>query len=653
MKGYLFSWVLMVLSVSLVAQTNDPVVMKINGKEVKKSEFEYIYNKNNTEDAIDKRSLDDYIVLFTNFKLKIAEAETQGLDTTAAFHKELNEYRAQSAKPYLKDLAVDENLLRQAYDRAQELAEVSVIFVVYPAFERGGVFSLLPADTLETYNKVIDIRNKALKKGADFGALVKEYSSDERTKASDSPGYIGWVSGMLMAFPMEKAIAATPVGQITPPIRTNQGYCLFKVLNKKQDPGRVQAAHILFLASKDADEVQISDIENKMDEIYKKLDEGVAFSELAKEYSEDKGSATRGGDLSWFKYGDMVPEFNDAVFAMTESGSISKPVRTQFGFHIIQFLDRKPSASFDEVREQLETKFEKTGNSLLLHQPGIDQQKAEHQYTFNSQAYQLLAEAANRMYPTDEEFIALFNNNQEMLFAVNNQPVSIAEFIQYIENNQRSVQNFSPEFLEDRFNQLVFQKLTEAEDATLEKRYPEFKNLMQEYRDGILMFEVSNQEVWEKASNDTIGLSNYFEANKSKYAWSEPRWKGYVILAKDTNTKKKMQKEIKNKAQDEAVKYLLDNYKVGDVSYVRIEKGLYTKGQNQYVDEQIFKNGKAKLSENYQDFFLLGQLLPTTPETYTDVRGLVVTDYQDYLEKEWLKKLNEKYPVEIYRDVLK
>ncbi|GHT74369.1 peptidyl-prolyl cis-trans isomerase [Bacteroidia bacterium] len=643
----------MALSVSLFAQTNDPVVMKINGKEIKKSEFDYIYNKNNTEEAIDKRSLDDYIVLFTNFKLRVAEAEAQGLDTTAAFHKELNEYRTQLAKPYLKDLAVDENQLQQAYDRSQDLAEVSVIFLAFPSIEKGGSFNLLPADTLEMYNKAVEIRNKALKKGADFDALVKEYSSDERTKQGDRPGYIGWVSGLYMAFPMEKAIYNTPVGKITDPVLTNQGYCLFKVLNKKPEPGRIHAAHILLMTSKEADTVQIFDTQAKLDEIYAKLNAGEDFGELAKEYSDDKGSAQRGGDLSWFKYGDMVPEFNDAVFAMTDTGSISRPVKTQYGYHIIKLLDKQSRVSLDEVRGQLETKFDKTGNYLLLHQPGINELKAENNYSLNAKAYQSLAEAANTLYPTDSAYIAKFADNKETLFSVNNQPVSIGDFVQYLQNNPKSYQNFSPEFLQDRFDQLVYQKLTEAENATLENKYPEFRNLMREYRDGILLFEVSNREVWEKASNDTVGLSKFFEANKPNYTWTDPHWKGYVVLAKDAETKKKMLKDIKKLTPDEAVKFLLDNYKVGDVSYVRIEKGLFTKGQNKFVDEQVFKTGKAELPDNYQDYFVLGKLLPTTPETYTDVRGLVVTDYQDYLEKEWLKKLNEKYPVVIYRDVLK
>jgi peptidyl-prolyl cis-trans isomerase SurA len=185
----------------------------------------------------------------------------------------------------------------------------------------------------------------------------------------------------------------------------------------------------------------------------------------------------------------------------------------------------------------------------------------------------------------------------------------------------------------------------------LENRYPEFANLMREFRDGSLMFEVSKQEVWDKASSDSDGLQKFFEANKQQYAWTEPHYKGYIILAKDAATKKKMQKATAKMKPEEAVAYLEENYKAGEVSYVKVEKGLFKKGENPFVDEQAFKTGKAEKPEGFADFFLLGKVL-NAPDSYTDIRGMVITDYQDYLEKEWLKQLNEKYPVKIYKDVL-
>jgi peptidyl-prolyl cis-trans isomerase SurA len=652
MKRNLFSLVLISLSITCFAQTNDPVIMSVNGKDIRKSEFEYIYNKNNNENAIDKRSLDEYIILFKNFKLRVAEAEAQRIDTTAAFKKELNEYRAQLAKPYLSDLEMNENLLLQAYERTKEMAELSAIFIAFPQLGKGAL-NLTPADTLETYQKAIEIRNKALQKGADFEALVKEYSFDERTKQGDRPGYLGWHSGLNLIPVLEIPIYNTAAGKITMPVRTSQGYYLLKILNKKPAPGEVNAAHILLRSPQEMDDAAPDSTEIKIAEIYRKLAEGVSFDKLAEEYSEDRASATKGGDLSWFAYGQMVPEFNDTVFSMTQIGAISQPVKTRFGYHIIQLKGKRPSASFDDLRKQLENKIQQTGGFTALYQPGIDKLKAENHYSVNEKAYKTLAEAANNWALSDSLYIARFENDTETLLTLGNEKVTLADFAAYLKNNPRSYFNLSTEVLPEKFNQFAYQALIDREDKNLENKYPEFRNLVQEYHDGILLFEVSNNEVWDKASTDTVGLTNYFEANRSRYAWDEPHWKGYVVFTKDSKTKKQMQKETSKMAYDEAVQYLLEKYKDGDPSPLKVEKGLFTKGQNKAVDELIFKTGKAALPEKYGDFFLLGTLQEKLPDSYTDVRGLVITDYQDYLEQEWLKSLNEKYPVIIYEDVIK
>ncbi|MDH8701266.1 peptidyl-prolyl cis-trans isomerase SurA [Dysgonomonadaceae bacterium PH5-43] len=654
MKRSLFSLLLMLPFIVAVAQTNDPVVMNVNGKDVKKSEFEYIYSKNNTEDAIDKRTLDEYVVLFKNFKLRVAEAETQGMDTTAAFHKELNDYRTQLARPYLTVEEIDEDLIKQAYDRSKEYNELTAIFVMFPQFKDGRPAGLTTADTLETYKKALDIRKKALRKGANFEKLVVEFTDEESAKTSSRPGYLGWHSSANLYPSLEAPIVNTPAGGITMPIRTPQGYYVIKINAKKQHPGEVRAAHILIMCPENADAVQVSDAEAKIKEIQDKLSQGVPFAELATEYSEDQGTAARGGDLSWFEFGRMVPEFNNEVFAMTDTGAISKPVKTQYGYHIIKLLDKRESAGYESKKEGLKTKLERTGSYYELYKPAIDKMKQEYSYTVEMPVYTKLYEAALTTIPTEDTYTYhTFGNNEELLFSIRKEPFTVRDFMAFLKENPRSFSNLSSEIFEDKYNQFVFEKLMAAKDASLEAKYPEFRNLMQEYRDGILLFEVSNKEVWDKASTDTTGLSKFFEENKAKYAWKEPHWKGYVVLIKDADTKKKIKKEIKKKSNEEAVAYILENYKVGEVSYVKVEKGLFTKGQNPFVDQEIFKGSKAEYPQEYKESLLLGKLLKNnTPEDYTDVRGLAITDYQNYLETEWLKYLNDKYPVVIYQDVI-
>jgi peptidyl-prolyl cis-trans isomerase SurA len=641
---------LCVSSIAIIAQDNDPVVMTIDGKNIKKSEFEYIYKKNNNENVIDKKSFDEYVDLFRNFKLKVTEAEAQGLDTTAAFHKELNEYRAQLAKPYLTGNEFNEPLLADEYKRSTELVEVSHIVLFFPNYQDRNN-KLLPADTLETYKKAIEIRNKFLK-GAKFEDLVGEYSGDERSKQAERPGYLGWNSGLRMYTALAKGIYSTPVGSISMPIRMNYGYHLMNVIGRKADPGEIHAAHILISCPRTADSLTFATALNKVDTVFQELKKGVSFEELAQKYSDDPSSAVKGGDLSWFGMGMMVPEFNDAAFALQEEGEVSKPIKTQFGYHIIKLLGRRPGPSFEDKKEELKTKMERTGYTIALNQPTINRLKKENGFTFNQEAYKLLLTEAQTVFPSDSLYIDKFKEDKSVLFVSGNQEYTVAGFIEYLSQNPRATNVLSTEVLQEKLDSYEYEALLNTEDRLLEQKYPDFRNLMQEYRDGILLFEVSNNEVWAKSSSDTEGLHQFFEAHKTGYTWDKPHYKGYVVLTKNAKTQKKMQKEIAKLEADTAAQYLLEQYyKKGDDPQVKLEKGLFTQGENTYVDEAVFKSGKTILPEGFTGFFLIGKLLQQ-PESYTDVRGLVITDYQDYLEKEWLDQLNTKYPVSVYQEVL-
>ena len=648
MKACFLSLVLIMSSVGITAQTNDPVIMKINDKDFKKSEFEYFYNKYNNEDVIDKRSLNDYIDLFKNLKLKVAEAESQGMDTTANFLSELSGYRSTEAKSYLDNPEVNEGLVLREYDRMKDMVEVSHLMIAFPGVKNNN-FKILPSDTLEIYNKAVQIRNRLLK-GESFEKLTAELSDDPNLQRSERPGYIGWVTGLMLTPSFEDVVFDTPAGKIGQLIRSNFGYHIVKIHAKKENPGQINAAHILLIFPSETDSVQV-DPEKKINEIYAELMNGADFASLAKEYSNDQGSASRGGELGFFGFGMMVKEFQDAAFGLKEVGDISKPFKTQYGYHIVKLLGKKPLEPFDEKRKEIENKFGSGGYFIPLHQTGIENMKKELGFKKNDASYATLLSKANTVYPTDSLFFDSFETQDATLFAIGDAKYTVSQFINYLKKNTRSVFSLSTELLNDRLQWFEYSSLNEYRDKSLESNYPEFKNLIQEYRDGILMFDISNREVWEKASEDTEGLAAYFEKNKQNYTWNEPYYKGYVVFVKDAKTKKKMQKEISKKTPDDAAKYLNDNYKIGDVIYVKTEKGLFKKGDNAFADEVIFKTGTAEKPEGFQDFFLIGKLL-NAPESYTDIRGLVVTDYQNYLEEAWLKELNGKYKVTVYPEVI-
>ena len=649
MKTYVLTSLLFLSTFFVIAQEQDPVIMMVNGKDIKKSEFDYIYNKNNNEDVIDQKTLGEYIELFKNFKLKVEEAESQGLDTTATFKEELAEYRSQLAKPYLADLIADEVLLRKEYKRMNELVQVAHILILFPRNMENNISQMLPTDTLETYTKIEQVYS-LLNKGRDFGKLVAEYSDDLRTKENPVPGYLGWVSGMMLHPDLEEEVFATEMGKFSKPVRTNYGYHIIKVLDKKINPGQINAAHILIQFPENANEAQKTEVKNQIDEIYQKIQTGADFAELAREYSQD-GSASRGGDLDWFGYGNMVKEFEEEAFALKDTGDISKPFASVFGYHIVKLLDKKPTGSFEEIKSEIESKYANGGFFNLIYQPTIKKLMTNNDFVRNKDSYELLLNSAQETFPANDLYLEKFASSDEVLFMINSRKISIADFILYLQSNIGSYYSLSTDFLNDKLACFEYDQLVKAEDATLENKYPEFRNLMQEYRDGILMFEISNKEVWNKASEDTEDLKRFFEMTKNEYRWDQPHYRGYVVLVKDEDTKKKIQKEIKKMKPEEAAEYMLENYRVGAVSYVKIEKGLFKKGDNEFVDEAIFKTGKANCPEDFKAFFVVGKVLKA-PESYMDARGSVITNYQDYLETEWLKKLNEKYPVVIYEDAL-
>ncbi|MDR1122156.1 MAG: peptidylprolyl isomerase [Dysgonamonadaceae bacterium] len=640
------------ISMSIYAQGDDPVVMKVNGKDVKKSEFEYLYKKNNTGIA-----LDEYVELFKNFKLKVAAAETQGIDTTTAFIKELKDNRDQLAKQYQKDLEVDESMLAGEYERLNEdieISHVSIPIKIEKKVDAEGneikilAAQLLPADTLAAYKRALQIRKRLLK-GENIEKIAAELEKTY-TATNNPPVYLGWIPAMGILSDIEDVIYATKKGSVSQPFRFNNVYLMFKVLDKRPSAGEVKASHIMVGCLKDADSTTVETAQQKADEIYRKVTSGEDFATLAKELSDDKGSGQQGGMLGWFGKGRMVKEFEDVAFALKENGEISQPVRSQYGFHIIKLEDKRGIEPLEQKRNQIINFLGRSSKYHLLYKPGVDALKAKASFTVNENALNELYKLANTYQLSDSTFQAKANI-EEVLFTVWGTAYNVGGFLSYAERNAASA--LSTDVLSDRYNDYVIDILKKEENKNLEAQYPEFKNLMQEYRDGFLSFEITQNEVWEKAPRDTTGLTDFFLANKDKYKWDEPRYKGYVILCKDKKTKKEAEKILKKSDPDTAIKLITEKFNADSVKYVKVEKKLFQRGNNPYIDEVIFKTGKAEVDNDYPVLLLTGKLLSNGPESYTDVGGLVISDYQNYLEERWIQKLRAEYPIEIFPEVLK
>jgi peptidyl-prolyl cis-trans isomerase SurA len=607
-------------------------------KEITLSEFEYIYNKNNSDNVLDKKSLNEYVDLFVVFKLKVEEALSQKLDTLSSFKTELASYQKQLAEPYLQDSDEMEKLLNEAYDRKKNEVEVSHILIKIP--NAGSA-----ADTLQAYNQALAIWKRTAKE--DFTKLAAEVSEDPSVGRNN--GYVGWITALRTPYAFETTAFTTPVGSVSKPVRTFLGYHLIKVINKRVSRGEALAAHIMKFTRPDSIKEQAK---TTIDSIYARVKAGDDFAELAKKYSDDKGSARNGGELMWFRNEQrMVPEFEDAAFALKNKGDVSEPVLSLYGWHIIKLLDKKPLPAYDEMKGELEVKIRNDERMQKVKDAFGNKIKQEAGFTLDKPALDEVRSFVSKFASNDSLYNVEAAKLNKTLFTVGNEKYSQKDFAAYLKSSVMP-NIIQAEIFDYKLNNYVNEKLTDYEKNQLDKKYSEYHHLMNEYHDGILLFDVSNQEVWEKATKDTEGLKKYFAENKQNYSWEKPHYKGRVIYCKDKATLKAAKSIVKKADNDSIDKYLKTRLN-DSITYVKTEKGLWIEGDSKAVDAQIFKKEKYQSSEEYPYYFVAGKLLKTTPESYEDVRGAVTTDYQNYLEKEWVAALRQKYPVSIDENVLK
>lgn len=607
--------------------------MTINGKPVTKAEFEYIYNKNNSDNAIDKKTLDEYVDLFVNFKLKVAEAKSQGLDTMPSFKRELNGYRKQLAKPYLTDTELEEALFQEAYSHFSQDCEVSHILIKTEG-----------EDTIEAYNKAIEAI-KRLNAGEEFGKVADELSADQ--SVARNHGYLGWFTALQLVWPFEKAMYDLPLNVVSTPIKSDYGYHIIKVHNRRPAWGQVNARHIMKMCNDRMTKEMQDKKYQEMVDIKKRLDAGEDFATLAKELSDDKASAQKGGDLGWFGIGRMVRDFEKATFEL-KAGETSEIIKTQFGYHIINLKEKRGVEPFEKKKADIQRMMQYDSRSTAAKTSFINKLKKEYNFQINE------SEVAKA-----KELIAKFADNDSLLkvkgteiigdiITFADQKISLNELISYYITTKSLGTD-----VDTKVKQIAEVKLMQYEDSQLENKYIDFANLMREYHDGILLFEVSNKEVWEKAIKDKDGLEKYFNQNKKNYSWSEPRYKGFVVKCKDEATAKSLKKAIKKMNPDSVANYIRTQVNNDSVTFASVERGLWKQGENSYVDLTEFKqsNAQVEVNEELPIVIVIGKMLKK-PATYIDVRGSITADYQNYLEKIWIDNLRNKYTVEINQEVL-
>lgn len=639
MKKFLFALFTVGLLFNSSAQT-EKVIMNIGGEEITKGEFEYLFYKNNDNEDISYKDVKEYLDLFVKFKLKVIEAENRGMDQTEAFKKELSGYRAQLAKPYLTDQDVDEFYIQQAYDRLSQEVEASHILIPVKGAKT-------PADTLAAYNTAIEVINQ-LSNGADFKTLAVKYSSDPSAK--ENGGYLGFFKGFQMIYPFEDAAYKTAVGELSDPVKTTYGYHVIKVHSKRPSPGEVLVAHIMKVAREDdSDEVK-AEKEKEINELYEELKEGKDFETLARKNSEDHSTASKGGRLNWFSTGQLVKPFETAAFALETPGDYTEPIRTRFGWHIIKLIDKRDVQPFDEVKEKIKNRLLKDPRGTKAHESFLTKLEKEYEIEPSRENLEPFVALSKKYAYSDSLFKVDTRGMDKPVLKIEDKVFTQQDFADYLIANPRGEDPGVNDRIRMKWEKFYDQSLERYEDSQLESKYPEFHYLMKEYHDGILLFEISSQEVWDKASQDTAGLEKFYDKHKKQYKWEEPHFSGEILYCSADSVKDSVELLLSQNMKPREIFKAMNK----DGLRFKYESGSYTKGQNAVVDQYIWDGEEAEPNKKFPVAFVDG----TTHEAgilkaFDECRGAVTSDYQNELEEDWIKTLKKKYKVKVNKKVLK
>lgn len=689
-------------------QETDPVLMIVDGEDVTRTEFENIYKKNNRDDEVTKEALDEYVELFVNFKLKVREAESLGMDTVDKFVTELSGYRDQLARPYMADTAMTEALVKEAYERLQEEVRASHILARLSG-------DPTPEDTAAAYKKITDLRARVLA-GEDFGTVASAKNGSDDPSAAQNKGDLGYFTALQMVYPFENAVYNTKVGDISEVVRTRFGYHFIKVTDRRPARGQIKVAHIM-IRSAESDSVDRQLIaEQKINEVYEKVIRGdESFAELALKYSDDEGSAKKGGELPMFSTGKMIEEFENVSFALENDGDVSKPFRSRYGWHIVKRIEYKSGSSFVELEPELRRKIAKDSRAQLSEESFVKKLKAEYKYTeyrknlspifklvneniflrntfkmdtmirkdvvvgdfmedgvrferdlrgtlVNGRLVNIKSKGHEEIVSSPEDTVvvrvrntgwALYSESKldRKLIVMGDTTIDQRAFVAHLEKTQRKGAKMDIKtYVNQKFDEFAEQEVLAYEDSRLEEKYPAFDALMKEYRDGILLFELTDERVWSKAVKDTSGLDEFYEANKQDFMWPE-RVEGTIYTCANTDVAEQTKELI---AKDRSISEILAEINKDSQLDLNVESGRFAKEDRSILENISWEIGVSNnVPVNDQVVFVvIDQVMGSRPKELSEAKGAITAAYQDQLEEDWIMDLREKYPYSINKEVL-
>jgi peptidyl-prolyl cis-trans isomerase SurA len=609
--------------VQIQAQKNKEILFTVDKEPVYSDEFLKIFNKNrDIVEEENKKSIEEYLELYINYKLKLKQAYSLSLDTVSSYRKELKKYRSRLVAPYLKDSKVTDALLREAYDRIKTEVRASHILVMLNP-------KASPQDTIKAYNKIIEARNKILN-GASFEAIAKQYSEDPSVQQNS--GDLGYFSAFGMVYPFENAAYNVEYGDVSMPFKTSFGYHIVSVTNKRQSKGEVEVAHIMIKN----DTTNIEYAERQINEVYSKIQQGGAFDFLAKQYSDDKASAVRGGKLRKFSAGKMLKSFSDVAFALENENDVSKPFKTVYGWHIAQLIKKHPIKTFDELKEGLIKKIDNSERASIVGKSIANRLKKEYKIELNENVYQAFL-VNDTVYNS--------KNQNNSIFSINGNTIKLSQLLDYSKTQRKKS-------LSDIYNSFLDIQVIDYYKDNLESTDPNFAFTMQEYRDGLLLFDLLQDKIWTRSEKDTVALTEFFNKNRQNYVWKE---RADLIIATCTDSKKAalVKNYLEANKDIDEIKELVNK---GATINVLFSKGILEIGSDKLPKDFLFSKGVSKVYNDDNSHFVIVRvhdIIAPAQKQLNEAKGKVINDFQQYLEKQWIEELKSQYKVKVRKAELK
>ncbi|WP_034057649.1 peptidylprolyl isomerase [Lacinutrix jangbogonensis] len=637
-KHLLFFFAFIFSSLFLVQAQDKDVLFTIDKAPVYASEFIRVYNKNlDLVKDESQKEIDGYLKLFVNYKLKLQEAKRLKLDEKPSYLREFESYKKQLAKNYLSDSKVTDALVEETYNRLQ--TEINASHVLVKIDENAS-----PKDTLIAYNQIVKLRDRVINEG--YKVVQKEVHNGKTVYAED----LGYFTAFKMVYPFESAAYNTKVGEVSQPFRTRFGYHVVTVFNKRKARGEVTVAHIMIKTGKENEK----DSEIKINEIYKRYNQGEDFAALAKQLSEDKSTASNGGLLKPFSSGELsAPEFEAVAFELKIIDTVSKPFKTQFGWHIIKLKAKKGIQLLAEMKPELQSKIKRDSRSKVIKDSRVKTLKAKYRILESTKELDYFKSIVSIDYFNRKWSLPTPFEGDKTFIKIQDKVITYNDFGQFLIKNQRSQNKTMTDMgivVDKIYNSFLEVELLKYQEENLINENIDYFQIVGEYRDGLLLFDLMETEIWNVAKNDSVALLKYYEGNKNRYFFPE-RVDAVVASSAKKSVIKKIPKLLDKGLDTEAIKALVNTNDQVNVSFT---SGEMDKNHQALPNKIKFKTGISKMFKHNDAYVVVyvKEILPKTQKTFKEAKGNVTSDYQAFKEENWLKELAFKYTLKVNQDVL-